>query len=146
MKNDIETISNIRENTDSKLIKSKKIKKKFNSTNFKGKMNCVFLILFIILIIIIIIFFCLYFSRRKKFKNITIKNTQIANNKIICESGFYLPLDDPLAQNCTKCSLENCIECFGSKLKDICIKCNPEFKGVYINNKLNHVKFLVKKV
>ena len=41
-----------------------------------------------------------------------------------------------MAKNCKKCSIENCIECFGSKLKDICIKCDPEFKGIYIDNKI----------
>ena len=136
MKNDIETISDKRVNSDSNLIQDNKIKEKLNSRNTERKMNCVLLLLFIILIIIIIIFFYLLFSRRKKFKNISINKTQNINNKIICESGFYLPLDDPLAKNCKKCSIENCIECYGSKLKDICIKCNPGFKGIYINNKI----------
>ena len=136
MKNDIETISNTRVNTYSSLNKNNKIKQKLNSRNFKEKINCFLLILFIILIIIIIIFFYLFISKRKTPKNIIIKKAQIANNKIICESGFYLPSDESLTKNCKKCSIENCIECFGSKLKDICIKCNPEFKGIYINNKI----------
>ena len=136
MNNDFEKISNSRVNSDLYLIKSNQIKKKINSRNFKGKINCFLLLLFIILLIIIIIFFCLFFSRRKKLKNITINKTQISNNKIICESGFYLPLDDQSAKNCKKCSIENCFECFGSKLKDICIKCNPDYKGIYINNKI----------
>ena len=136
MKNDVEAFSITKVTYDSNFIKSNKNKEKLNTRNFKGKMNYFLLLLFIILIIIIIIFFCLLFFKRKKLKNITINKTQIANNKIICESGYYLPLDDPLTKNCKKCSIDNCIECFGSKLKDICIKCNPEFKGVYINNKI----------
>ena len=136
MENDVEGISNTRVNSDSNLIKSNKIKEKINSRNFEGKMNYILLLLFIILIIVNIIFFYLFFSRRKKFKNITINKTQNINNKIICESGFYLPLDDQSAKNCKKCSIENCFECFGSKLKDICIKCNPDYKGIYINNKI----------
>lgn len=136
MKNDAKTISNVRVNTYSSLNKNNSIKEKKNSRSFKEKINCFLLILFIILIIIIIIFLYLLFSKRKTLKNIIINKAQIENNKIICESGFYLPLDDPLAKNCKKCSIENCIECFGSKLKEICIKCNPEFKGIYINNKI----------
>jgi len=98
--------------------------------------NCFLLILFIILIVIIIIFLCLFFSRRKKVKKITINKIQISNSKIKCESGFYLPIDDPFTRNCKKCSIENCIECYGSKLKDICLHCDPEFKEMFINNKI----------
>ena len=136
MKNNVETFTHDTENLDLSLNKKIKFNEKTNSKINKRKVNCFLLILFIILIIIIIIFLCLFFSRRKKVKNIIINKIQISNSKIICESGFYLPLDDPLASYCKKCSIENCIECYGSKIKDICLHCNPEFKEMYINNKI----------
>ena len=105
-------------------------------------MNWFLLILFIILIIIVIILSYLLFSKRKKLKNITIDKTQDTNNKIICKSGYYLPLDEPLTKNCKKCMVENCLECFGNKTSNICIKYNPGFKGVYINNKIESCEIL----
>jgi len=134
---DFDTFSNRREYSDSNLNKNIKIEEKTNSRNSKKKKKYFLLlviIILIILIIIIIILLCYFLLRKKKLNNIN--KTQTSNNEIICESGFYLPSDDPLAQNCSKCSIENCIECYGSKLKDICTKCNPEFKEIYINNKI----------
>ena len=82
-----------------------------------------------ILIIIVIIFSYLLFSKTKKLKNVD--KTQDTNNKTICKSGYYLPLDDPLTKNCKKCTVENCLECFGNKTSNICTKCNSNLKESY---------------
>jgi len=136
MKNNVVSNTSNRANNDSNLVKKNEIKEEFNSRNYNRKINIFLLFLIIILIIIIIIFFFLFLSRGREHKNISINKTQIVNKKIICKSGFYLPIDDPLEKNCRKCSIENCIECYGSKQKDICIKCNPDLRGIYINNKI----------
>ena len=55
-------------------------------------------------------------------------------NDIICEDGLFLPEDDK--SNCVKCSIENCIKCFGSKLNHFCNKCEPGFNSIYEDNKI----------
>ena len=43
---------------------------------------------------------------------------------IICESGYFLPEDDP--KECVKCSTENCEECHGTKNNNTCSRCLPD--------------------
>lgn len=43
---------------------------------------------------------------------------------IDCDPGYYFPID---GDKCTKCSIENCLECSGKIGNDICINCDPSF-------------------
>jgi len=98
----------------------------------KTTMNYIYLILMLILIIIIIIFLLLYFSKRKNKKFNINKNNY--KNELICDNGLFLPEDDKT--KCIKCSIENCNECIGSKINNICNKCNPGLYSIYENNKI----------
>ena len=48
--------------------------------------------------------------------------------------GFFLPEDDQT--KCIKCSIENCSECIGTKLKNSCNKCNHSLFPNYEDNKI----------
>ena len=112
------------ENSDSK------DNNKYGQIN-KKIMNYIYLILIKILIVIIIVFLFLYFSKTKKIKNFSINKNK---NEIICDNGLFLPEDDKT--KCIKCSIENCNECIGTKLNNICNKCKPGLNPVYENNKI----------
>ena len=111
---------------------NKNIKNKIN--NKYGKinnliLNYLYLILILILIIIIIIFLFLYRSKMNKIFDIN-KN----KNEIICDNGLFLPEDDKT--KCIKCSIENCNECIGTKLNNICIKCKSGLNPIYEDNNI----------
>jgi len=110
------------ENSISKISKENLDASKKNEKIKNNKMvNYLYLILIIILIIIIIIFLFLYLSNKNK-------------NKIICDNGLFLPEDDKA--KCIKCSIENCNECIGTKLNNICNKCKPGLNPAYEDNKI----------
>ena len=114
-----------------------------NNKNFKNKINnkygkinskifnYLYLMLTTILIIIIIIFLFLYFSKMNKIKTFDISKNK---NEINCNNGLFLPEDDK--RKCIKCSIKNCSECFGTKLNNICKKCNPGLNPIYEDNKI----------
>ena len=51
------------------------------------------------------------------------KDIQNETETIICEKGYFLPIDNEGDQNCLKCNIEKCIECYGSKDLIICTQC-----------------------
>ena len=87
--------------------------------------------LIIILIIIIIVFLFLYFSKINEIKTFVINKNK---NEITCNDGLFLPEDDKT--KCIKCSIENCNECIGTKLNNICNKCKPGLNPAYEDNKI----------
>ena len=116
-------------NQNNKHIKNK-INNKYEKIN-NIIMNYIYLMLIIILIIIIIVFLFLYFSKINKIKTFGINNNK---NEIICNNGLFLPED--YNTKCLKCSIENCNECIGTKLNNICNKCNPGLNPIYEDNKI----------
>ena len=62
------------------------------------------------------------------------KNNMHIKDEIICDNELFLPEDDKT--KCIKCSIKNCDECIGTKLNNICNKCNPGFNPIYEDNKI----------
>ena len=104
-------------------IKNKKI------NNAKNTVLLIILVLITSLIVFILVFFSKLYDNNKKRKN-----NKIIKDEIICDYGFFLPEDDKT--KCIKCSIENCNECFGTKLNNICTKCNPDLNPIYEDNKI----------
>jgi len=108
---------------NSEKIKDENIK---NIKKIETKNICLLLIL--ILLTSSIIFICLFFTKINKNIKDNIKD------EITCYNGLFLPEDDKT--KCIKCSIENCNECTGTKLNNICNKCNPSFYPIYEDNKI----------
>ena len=122
--------------SNSKIINqnNKHIRNKINNKYEKVNniiMNYIYLMLIIILVIIIIVFLFLYFLKINKIKAFYINKN---NSEIKCDGGLFLPEDDKT--KCIKCSIENCNECIGTKLNNICNKCNSGFNPIYEDNKI----------
>ena len=47
----------------------------------------------------------------------------ILGQKKECDSGYYIPDDDPNLKDCQKCSIEGCIKCSGTYNNNICTDC-----------------------
>ena len=62
----------------------------------------VFSILFVLLFIVI--FLAVYLTRNKD-----AQNNQNETETIICEKGYFLPIDNEGDKNCLKCNIEKCI-------------------------------------
>ena len=77
----------------------------------------------------IIIFIIINFSKGQKLKVATLQEKEA-----FCEKGYYMTLDD---KTCQKCSIENCKECYGTKLSNICTSCDKKYEPIYINNSIN---------
>ena len=103
-------------NQSNQYIKNK-INNKLYGKTISIIINYLYLMLIIILIIIIIVFLFLYLLKMNKIKTFYINKNK---NEIICDYGLFLPDDDKT--KCIKCSLENCNECIGTKLNNICNK------------------------
>ena len=62
-------------------------------------------------------------------------NCQIFDeNKRICSkciNGYYLPDEDESKLNCIKCSINNCLECKGTKIANYCYKCQNDYSPIY---------------
>ena len=55
------------------------------------------------------------------------------NNKFkSCNVGYYLPEFEK--NKCQKCSIDNCLECYGNKTSNNCTKCNSNLKEGYESN------------
>jgi len=121
---------NLEINQNNKYIKNKGINKLYGKIN-NSIMNYFYLILILILIIIIIVFLFLYLLKMNKIKEFDINKNK---NEIFCDNGLFLPEDDKT--KCIKCSMENCNLCFGTKLNNICNKCNPNANPIYEDNKI----------
>lgn len=48
-----------------------------------------------------------------------------------CNPGYYLPIDDELKQECSKCEIENCKICNGTIDSNICYECNDNSTPIY---------------
>ena len=122
----------ITNNGDKINSQSRKITKKN-----KAKNDCILMILVLITssIIFIYLFFTKIYNIKKKNKNNSNnKNNTFINDEINCDNGLFLPEDDKT--KCIKCSIENCNECTGSKMNNICNKCNLSFYPIYEDNKI----------
>ena len=54
-------------------------------------------------------------------------------NSINCEPGFFIPEKE---ENCKKCFLENCKECYGTENQNNCITCISPYIPFYSNNSI----------
>ena len=87
--------------------------------------------LILILIINILSIFLSIFLIYQYFQN---KNKTNRKKQIICESGYYIPNDDPVKEKCQSCSINNCEKCNGNKGHDLCILCKSNNFAIYSNN------------
>ena len=63
---------------------------------------------------------------------------------IKCAKGYYIHFDHFKWQNCKKCSDQNCINCIGTKSKDICISCENSCE--LIKGKCEKIKNVIKAI
>jgi hypothetical protein len=76
-------------------------------------------------------------SNTYEFNIKTYINLNETNNNINCKSGFYLTNDN----NCKRCSVENCENCYGNNNIDICISCYSSFIPIYQNNIIKYCEY-----
>ena len=57
----------------------------------------------------------------------------------ICEPGYFIPDDDENLEDCTKCSLEGCIECKGTYATNECINCG-DLESIFNEGKIIECK------
>ena len=57
------------------------------------------------------------------------------STKKICDEGYFIPDDDETLEDCTKCSLDGCIECKGTYENNECINCG-DLKSIYEDGKI----------
>ena len=89
-------------------------------TQKKTKTGIVYLLILIIFIIII---------------------TLLKNGKEnICQKGYFIP-EDSKDNKCIKCSVENCDECHGKILSNICISCKPYLTPILEMDKIKYCKY-----
>ena len=100
------------------------------------------------LMIIILLLFLIYSFFKRSHHNLIINHTSChigdkekclscKNNSdqcLSCNKGYYIPKDEENKQKCTKCSLENCAVCEGTKNNDKCILCESSFYPSYENS------------
>ena len=85
-------------------------------------------IIYILIIAIIIIIITIYIVKSNK-------------NEIVCPKGYFLPEDSNGINKCMKCSVNNCSECHGKILSNICTTCNPYLTPIFENNKIKYCKY-----
>ena len=57
-----------------------------------------------------------------------------------CNSGFYIPNDDELKIECKSCSINNCKDCHGTKIEDICDACESNYQPEIESGKIKKCK------
>ena len=70
-------------------------------------------------------------EKKEKSKDIIITDKVSIN----CEEGYYVPTDDKKKKKCRKCSVENCVQCKGTKKANYCTACKEPYKLVYNKKK-----------
>ena len=61
------------------------------------------------------------------------KISTIPKKELICEKGYYKTLDDG---TCQKCKIENCKDCYGTKLSNSCTSCFKDYEPIFKNNSI----------
>ena len=82
-----------------------------------------------IVIIIIIVFSIIIFIFRP------------IEKEIKCPKGYFIPDDSKDKTKCMKCSVENCDECHGNILTNICTSCKKYLTPILENEKIKYCKY-----
>ena len=57
-----------------------------------------------------------------------------------CNNGFYMPIDETDKSKCSKCSIDNCKICHGTKNNNICDNCEENFETIIENEQIKYCK------
>ena len=85
-------------------------------------------IIFLLILIVFIIFITIYILTRSK-------------KKISCPKGYFIPDDPKYNDKCFKCSVENCEECHGTILLNICSLCKPYLTPIIDKGQIKYCKY-----
>ena len=76
----------------------------------------------IAILIIIGVIVAIIMIKKPKDKKKNLSSNTISPD-IKCDSGYYIPDDDPTLKDCQKCAIEGCIKCSGTYNNNICTDC-----------------------
>ena len=126
---------NQEENTDNDDDNEKLTPTKFESFNISLPENEIqiprkqnYWIIYLLIAAIIILIIIIIIMKRNK-------------NEIVCPKGYFLPEDSNGINECLKCSVDNCDECNGKILSNICISCKPYLTPIFENNEIKYCKY-----
>ncbi len=102
------------------------LKDEKNDTQEKKKLNLKIIIIASFILVIAILAISIYFI------------IQAINKPPPCKSGYFFPSDakSKSESECTKCSLENCEKCSGTKESNVCTSCFSNYFPIKENNEL----------